>query len=316
MEPHLKLSSLAVDFLEIEPELLLEGKIPMDLILFSLFSTKASKPAEPMVAALSLFGFHVLDSVTVCSGLSGTTSRSSELRPVSKTLPNREVRDFALLDRVIIAPILSILSSSLGVGIEEELDAVIVGDSAGRLDLVISECALDRFSDLPRATSSASSLASLVVMLMVMGGGRLFSRRTEFEGGSVKLADEDEEESERRVPRGSTVSTEGIGGSACTNYRSTGGSGGRRTRRPTLSVSDSLISSSGMSGNEEVPGIEWSETGSARASEVWGGGEVVRSEGFWSSAFSAESDFPQGSGSKWSEAISFGTFGSRSSPCF
>jgi len=50
IEPHLKLRSLPVDFLEIEPEpLLFDWKMPEDILRFSLFSTKASKPAEPMV---------------------------------------------------------------------------------------------------------------------------------------------------------------------------------------------------------------------------------------------------------------------------
>jgi len=74
---HPKLMLLAVDFLELKPELLLLGwKRPVDILLFSLFSlfsTNASKPAEPIVAALSLFGFQVLDS-GVGSGLSGIVS--------------------------------------------------------------------------------------------------------------------------------------------------------------------------------------------------------------------------------------------------
>jgi len=61
------------------------------------------------------------------------------------------------VDRAIIVSILSILSSSRGVGIEEKLDAVIVGDSAGRLDLVVN--------DLPRVAPSAFSFVSLVVTL-------------------------------------------------------------------------------------------------------------------------------------------------------
>lgn len=122
---HPKPIPLAVELVELEPEpLLLDGKIPVDiLLLFSLFSTKALKPVEPIVAALSLLGFHVLVSVAVGSGLSGivswTTSRSSESRPVSETFPKREDRDFPLLDPVIVASILSLLSSSLGVGREE-----------------------------------------------------------------------------------------------------------------------------------------------------------------------------------------------------
>jgi len=230
---HPKLSSLVVDFLEFEPEfLLLGGKIPVDvLFFFSLLSTKAPKPAEPIVSALSLFGFHNLDSVGVDSGLSvmasWTISRSSESRP-SEILPNRGARGLPLVDRVIMTSILSMLSSSLGVGREEKLEAVIVGDRAGRLDLFISECTLDLFSDLPRLTSSAFSLASLVEVLMAIGGGRLFSRRDG--GNSDKSADEEKGESGRGMTRGSKIFTEGIGGSDCTVYRSTGGSGQRKTR--------------------------------------------------------------------------------------
>lgn len=117
---HLKLSSLLIDFLELETEPLLVGwKTPVDILLFSFFSTKASKPAEPIVTALSLFGFHVFDSVEVGSGLSGivswTISRSSELRRASEVFPGRDDRDFPL---VIIVSILSLFSSSLGVGRE------------------------------------------------------------------------------------------------------------------------------------------------------------------------------------------------------
>ena len=230
IELHPRLSPLSVDLPETEPELLLlGGKIRVDTRFFPLFSTKASKPAEPIVALLSLFGFHVLDSVGVGSGLSGivswTTSRSSELRPTSDTLPNRGVRDFPLLDRVIIASILSTLSSSLGVGREEKLDAVIVGDRAGRLDLVISDCSLCLFIDLPRLTSSAFCLTSLGEKLVAIGGGRLLSRRDGVEGNSSKSTDEDKGESGRGIARGSTGFTEGIEGSACAIYRSTGGSG-------------------------------------------------------------------------------------------
>jgi hypothetical protein len=75
IEPHLKLRSLPVDFLEIEPEpLLLDWKIPVDILRFSLFSTKASNPPEPMVGILSLFVFWVFDSVAVGSGLSWIVS--------------------------------------------------------------------------------------------------------------------------------------------------------------------------------------------------------------------------------------------------
>jgi len=75
MEPHLKLSSLLVDFLEIEPEPLLLGwKIPVDILRFSLFSTKVSRSPEPIVGVLSLFGLHVFDSVAVGSGVSGIVS--------------------------------------------------------------------------------------------------------------------------------------------------------------------------------------------------------------------------------------------------
>ena len=72
-------------------------------------------------------------------------------------MPSREARDFPLLERAIIVSILSILSSSRGVGMEEKLDAVIVGDRAGRLDLVAN--------DLPRVASSAFSFVLLVVTL-------------------------------------------------------------------------------------------------------------------------------------------------------
>ena len=214
----LKLSPLAVDFLEVEPELLLLGaKIPVDILFFSLFSTKAPKPVELVVAVFSGFGFNILDSVGVDSGLSGivswTTSRSSESRRTSEALPSRGVRDFPLADRVIIASSLSTLSSSLGVWREEKLDAVIVGERAGRLDFVISECELCLFRDLPRLTFSAFSLASLVEGLMTIGGRRLLSWR-EVEGNSGKLADEDEGEGGRGIATGSTVFAEGIEGSA------------------------------------------------------------------------------------------------------
>lgn len=108
---------------------------------------------------------------------------------------------------------------------EEELDAVIVGDRAGRLDPVIGECALCRLRDLPRVASSGFSLTSLVVTLMTIGGGRLLSRGDGVEGSSDKSADEDKGESGRGMLRGSTVPTEEVEGSTCGIYRSAGGSG-------------------------------------------------------------------------------------------
>jgi len=204
---HLKLSSLLADFLELELDLLLlDWKTPVNIFLFSLFSAKASKPAEPTVVVLSLFGFQALDSVLVGSGLSGivswTTPRSSESRPVSEAFPGRE-RDFPLPDRVITASILSLLSSSLGVGIEEKVDVVIVGDSAGRLDLVVSERALRLSGDLPRVTSPVVSATTSVVESMTIGGGRLLSRGDGVGGISDNSADEDEGESGRGIVRGS-----------------------------------------------------------------------------------------------------------------
>jgi hypothetical protein len=224
---HPKLSSLLVDFFELEPEfLLLDFKTPVDNH-FSLFSTKASKQAEPIVLVLSLFGFCVTDSVVAGSGLSGivswTTPSSPESRPVSETFPKREDRDLPLFEGEIIASILSLLSSSLGVEIEEVLDVVIVGDSAGRLDLVVSECVLCLFVELPRVGSSAFSLTSMVVRLMTIGGGRLLSRGDGVEGSSGKLTDEHGGESGRGMLGGSTVSVGGIGGSVCTICRSAGG---------------------------------------------------------------------------------------------
>lgn len=209
---HPKLSSLLVDFVELEPEFLL-----FDVFFFSLFSTKASKPAEPIVLALSLFGVCVFDSVVVGSGLSGivswTTFKSSEIRPVSETFPNREDQDLPLLDGVIIASILSLLSSSRGVEIEEELDVVTVGDSAGKLDLVVSECTLRLFGDMPRVASSAFPLAPMVVRLVVIGGGRLLSRGDRVEGGSGTLTEGHRGESGRGMSRGSTVPVGGSRGS-------------------------------------------------------------------------------------------------------
>lgn len=197
---------LPVDFLElrIELELLLPvWKIPVDILLLSLFSTKASKPAEPMVTLLSLLGFHVLDSVAGSSEVSGTMSSSSESRRMSVTFPKREERDFTLFVRVITASILSLLSSSLGVGIEEELDAVIVGDRAGRLCLLARDCTLSRLRDLPRVTRSSVCLASLTVTI---GGGRLLSREVGDGGRSGKLMDEDKGESGIGIVSGSTTS--------------------------------------------------------------------------------------------------------------
>jgi len=216
---HPKLSSLLVDFLELELEFpLFDWKTAGNNLFFSLFSTKASKPAEPIVVVLSLFGPHVFDSVGVGSGLSGivswTTPWSSEARPVSETFPYREDQDFPLLDGVMIASILSLLSSSLGVEIEEELDVVIVGDSAGRLDLVVSECPLCLF-----VASSAFFLAPMVVWLVTIGGGRLFSREDGVGGSSDKLRDEHRGESGRGILRGSTGPVTGIGGSVCTTWQ-------------------------------------------------------------------------------------------------
>jgi len=210
---HIEPRSLAVDLFGLEGEFLLfgGGEIQMDILLFSLFCTKAAKPLEPIESVLSLFGFHVAGSVGVGSGLSGivswTTSRSSESRrPTSETLPKRDDRDFPPVDRVMIASSLSLLSSSRGVGRVEKLDAVMVGDKAGELDFVVNECML---SDLPRVTSSAFCLASLVVMrLMTIGGGRLFSRGEGVGGSSDRLTDDDKGESGR-----GTLSEEGTGGS-------------------------------------------------------------------------------------------------------
>jgi hypothetical protein len=246
---HIELSSLPTDLFELEAEPLLFGeKTPV--LFLSFFSTKASKPVEPIMAALSLFGFHVPGSFVVGSGLSWivswTTSRSSESRPTSETLPNREGRDFPPLDRVMMASILSLLSSSRGVWIVEKLDAVIVGDKAGQLDLVVNECML---RDLPRVTPSVFCLTSLVVRLMTIGGGRLFSRGDGVEGSSNRLSDEERGESGRGTLSGSTVSTKGTEGSC-------------------FSVSCSVTSSSGMSGEERAPGIEESGTGLAGVSNV------------------------------------------------
>lgn len=219
---HLKLSSLLADFLELEPDLLLfDWKTPLNIFLFSLFSAKASNPAEPNVVLLSLFGFHVFDSVVVGSGLSGivswTTPRSSESRRTSEALPGRD-RDFPLPDRVIVASILSLLSSSLGVGIEEKVDVVIVGDSAGRLDLVVNECVLRLSGDLPRVTSPVISAVTSGVESMTIGGGRLLSRGDVVGAISGNSADEDEGESGSGMLRGSTVSVERVGGSGFTSW--------------------------------------------------------------------------------------------------
>jgi len=217
---HLRLSSLPADFLELEPDLLLfDWKTPVNIFLFSLFSAKASNPAEPNVVELSLFWFGALDSTAVGSGLSGivswTSPRSSESRPVSETFPGRD-RDLPLPDRVIIASILSLLSSSLGVGREEKVDVVIVGDSAGRLDLVVSECVLRLSGDLPRVTSPVASVTTSAAESMTIGGGRLLSRGDGVEGISDNSADEDEGESGRGIVRGSTGPAERVGESTFT----------------------------------------------------------------------------------------------------
>ena len=226
---HLKLSSLPADFLELEPDLLLlDWKTPVNIFLLSLFSAKVSRPGEPSVVSLSLFGLHALDSAFAGSGLSGivswTTPRSSDSRPVSETFPGRD-RDFPLPDRVIIASILSLLSSSLGVGIEEKVDVVIVGDSAGRLDLVVNERALRLSGDLPRVTSPVVSVTTSVVESMTIGGGRLLSRGDGAGGISDNSADEEEGESGRGIARGSTVSAERVGGSGFTVLELVRGSG-------------------------------------------------------------------------------------------
>ena len=98
------------------------------------------------------------------------------------------------------------------------MDVVIVGDSAGRLDLVISECVLHLLGDLPRVGSSVVTLTSLVVGLVTIGGGRLLSRGDGVVGSSGNSVDEDEGESGRGMLRGSTVSAEGIGGSVYVIY--------------------------------------------------------------------------------------------------
>ena len=122
--PHLEACSLLTDFVEPEPELLLfDWKTPIDIVLLALFSTKASKLVGPTVAVFSRAGFDDLDPVVVSSGLSGIVSwtipRSSESRPESEAFLRCEDRDFILPEPVIIAPILSLLSSSTGVGIVE-----------------------------------------------------------------------------------------------------------------------------------------------------------------------------------------------------
>lgn len=169
-----------------------DRKIPGDF----LFSAKASKPAEPIVVEFSLLGFHVFDSFVVGSGPSGIVSwtmpRSSDSRPVSEAILRREVRDCVLPDRLIIASMLSLLSSSLGVWIEEKLDAVIVGDNAGRLDLVVREPSLYLFDDLSRVTRSEASWASSVVMVMWIGGERLLCWGDDAGGCSGDSAKEDE----------------------------------------------------------------------------------------------------------------------------
>lgn len=269
MALHIEPNSLPTDFLAllIEPELLLlDWKMPVDiLLLFSLFSTKASKPAEPIVALLSLLGFHVLDSVVLGSGLSGmvswTSSSSSESRPVA--LPRREERDLTLPVRLITASILSLLSSSLGVGRVEELDVVMVGDRAGRLDLLAIDCMLSRVTDLPRGASSSVSLRSVVVRFTTSGGSRLLSRDEGDGVSSGRFADEGDGESGRGIARGSTGSGRGREGSS-------------------LSFSDGSTSSSGMSWKEEVSGIGESEMGFLRLGRRPSDGRAVSSRGFGS----------------------------------
>lgn len=195
---------LLIDFLELRTEvelLLLDLNIPMEILLFSFFSTKASNPADPIVRWLSLLGFQAFNSAAENSGLSGTTSRSSESPRLWEAFPKREERDLRLLGRFMSASILSLLTSSLGVGIEEELDAVMVGDRAGRLGLLAEDWTLSLFRDLPRArSSSAVCLASFEVRI---GGGRLPSREAGDWGRSGKSVEEDKGESGRGMVRGS-----------------------------------------------------------------------------------------------------------------
>ena len=102
-----------------------------------------------------------------------------------ENLPKREERDFTLFERIISASILSLLSSSLGVGMEEVLDAVLVGDRAGRLGLLASDWGLSRFNDLPRVTWPWVSSVPFS-KLITIGGSRLLSRRGVGEGRSGK----------------------------------------------------------------------------------------------------------------------------------
>jgi hypothetical protein len=83
-----------------------------------------------------------------------------------------------------------------------------VGERAGRLGLLESDCGLSRVRDLPRVTCSLSSLACRST---TRGGSRLLSRGEEGEGRSGKLVDEDKGESGRGMTRGSTVSRWGVG---------------------------------------------------------------------------------------------------------
>lgn len=88
---------------------------------------------------------------------------------------------------------------------DEELDAVMVGDRAGRLGLLASDCGLSRFNDLPRVTCSWVSLTSLVVVLTTIGGRRLLSLGGGVGGRFGRSVDEEIGESGRRMVRGSTV---------------------------------------------------------------------------------------------------------------
>ena len=126
------------------------------------------------------------------------------------TFPEREERGFRLPGRVIAVSILSLLSSSLGVGREEELEAVMVGDRAGRLGLLASDWGLSRLRVLPRVTWSCASLSSFAGRSTTIGGSRLFSRGGGGGGRSGKLVDEGRGESGRGIVSGSAVSRGGV----------------------------------------------------------------------------------------------------------
>ena len=98
---------------------------------------------------------------------------------------------------------------------EEVLDAVIVGERAGRLGLLASDCGLSRLSDLPRVAWSGVSKTSLAMVSTTMGGKRLLSLGGGGGGRFDRLLDEGVGESGRRIVRGSVDPGRGVREFSC-----------------------------------------------------------------------------------------------------